>query len=58
MNKATREKIADDIIKAATAQNVKMSKNYKNGILHIKLPNKQTTLKIMRKQISISATLA
>ena len=33
MNKATREKIADDIIKAATAQNVKMSKNYKNGIL-------------------------
>ena len=33
MNKATREKIADDIIKAATAQNVKMSKKYRNGIL-------------------------
>ena len=33
MNKATREKIADDIIKAATAENVKMSKKYRNGIL-------------------------
>lgn len=33
MNKATREKIADNIVNAAAAKNVKMSKKYQNGIL-------------------------